>query len=90
MDVTYVPDALRVRVKAIGSLSDDTEIQQATRGQPSTYQQQEARPLDKTDNQFWPYLSEQEKLKEEVSGLPPPTIDKESGMQCCWSGGCAS
>ena len=80
MEVTYVPDALRVRVKVIASLSDDTEpTEPSAPVPPKALQEQEPESIEQRDNPFWPYPSEQEKLQDEACGLSSPTIDKESG-----------
>ena len=89
-EVTYVPDALRVHVKVIAALSDNTEpTELSAQGSSKVHQEQESECAEQTDNPFWPYSSEQDKLQDEGSGLPSPTIDKESGTyrisrNFCW------
>ena len=79
-EVTYVPDALRVRVKVIASLSDNMEMAEPlAQGPATTCQEQELVCVEQRDNPLWPYLSEQEKLQDKGSGLSPPIIDEESG-----------
>ena len=79
-EVTYVPDALRVHVKVIGSLSNNMEPTELSVNISSKeHKEQKPEGAEQADNPFWPYSSEQEKLQDESSGLPSPTIDKESG-----------
>ena len=80
-EVTYVPDALRVRVKVIASLSENAEqTEPSAQGPSQACQEREPEYAEQTDNPFWPYPSEQEKLQDESAGLAPPVIDKDSGM----------
>ena len=80
--VTYIPDALRVYVKAIGSLTDDTAADHAASSSPSAVLSD--KPLSSNagvtgSNPLWPYVSEDDKRKDEVANLPTPNVNSATG-----------
>ena len=81
--VTYVPDALRVRVKAIGSLSKDTTATSLPSQLPDSNGDLKPKAVavsgESKDNPEWPYYSKEDKARDEAAGLPSPKIDSATG-----------
>ena len=61
VDVSYVANKLRVRVKAIGLLQDSSHM--CHRGLPVI-----------EDNPHWPYASAEDRERDNAANLPAPTV----------------
>ena len=83
--VTYIPDALRVHVKAIGALSRDTAILDEAQPKHQESADKEQPTLVKTGtpraNPVWPYHSEEDKKKDEEAKLPQPHVNNVNGKE---------
>ena len=84
--VTYIPDALRVHVKAIGALSRDTAMLDTVSPTPQgCTDSEQASLVNKTGvpgaNPVWPYHSEEDKRKDKEANLPEPNVDHDTGEE---------
>ena len=71
VDVAYVSQKVRVKVKAIGPLRDSSELQEVARPE---------------DNPHWPYRSAEDRQRDEAAHLPAPQVEGEGEGEAEMSG----